>query len=137
MTVRRRSATTAMLALMLGAWWRRPSRAQSAATSASAASEAAAGSRVVAITARRFRYEPNHIQLTRGEAVTLQFTSLDFVHGFSVPDWGLRADLPPGQLTEVKVRPDHAGTFAFLCDNFCGEGHEGMNGEFVVVEPAG
>jgi cytochrome c oxidase subunit 2 len=34
----------------------------------------------------------------------------------------------------VRIVPDKAGTFAFHCDVFCGDGHEGMTGE-IVVEP--
>ena len=32
-----------------------------------------------------------------------------------------------------RMRPDRAGRFVFLCDNFCGEGHDRMTG-FLVVE---
>jgi cytochrome c oxidase subunit 2 len=28
----------------------------------------------------------------------------------------------------VRVVPEKAGRFAFLCDNFCGDGHEHMAG---------
>ena len=32
-----------------------------------------------------------------------------------------------------EATPDKAGTFIFLCDVFCGDGHEGMNGTLVVT----
>ena len=88
--------------------------------------------RIVEIEARRFKYTPDRVVLKRGEAVIIAFHSIDFVHGFNVPDLGLRADLLPGQITRVPLRPMAAGSFAFLCDNFCGDGHEGMSGTFVV-----
>jgi hypothetical protein len=31
------------------------------------------------------------------------------------------------------VRPERAGTFAFHCDVFCGDGHEEMSGRIVVT----
>jgi len=34
----------------------------------------------------------------------------------------------------VRVVPEKAGRFTFLCDNFCGDGHEDMNGVIVVSE---
>jgi len=94
----------------------------------------AEGGRVIKIVAQRFHYTPNEIHLKKGEPVTLEFTSLDFLHGFKVPALGVRANLPPGRPTRVHITPDKTGRFAFLCDNFCGAGHEDMNGVFVVTE---
>lgn len=91
-----------------------------------------ADGRVIEIEARRFRFTPNEIVVKRGEAVTLAFRSVDFVHGFNLPDFGMRADLVPGTLVKVRLRPTRAGRFTFLCDNFCGDGHEEMNGTLVV-----
>ncbi len=88
--------------------------------------------RVIDIEARRFRYTPNEIVVKRGEPLTLAFRSIDFVHGFNLPDFGVRADLMPGRITRVRLQPMQAGRFAFLCDNFCGDGHEEMNGTLIV-----
>jgi len=88
--------------------------------------------RVIEIEARRFRYTPNVIVVKRGEVVTLAFRSLDFIHGFSLPDFGIRADLIPGRVTQVRLQPMQTGRFTFLCDNFCGDGHEEMNGTLIV-----
>lgn len=90
--------------------------------------------REVEVVARRFQFTPQEIALKRGEAVTLAFTAIDFVHGFSVPDLKLRADLMPGRVTRVVLPPLAAGRFDFLCDNFCGDGHETMHGVLVVVD---
>ncbi len=97
------------------------------------AEPSASAAREIPIVAQRFFYTPNVIRLRRGEAVVLAFTSLDFVHGFNAPDFGVRADLLPGRITRVPITPMTAGTFDFLCDNFCGEGHEQMSGQFIVA----
>jgi len=55
------------------------------------------------------------------------------VMGFNAPDLKLRADIIPGEVARVRFTPDRAGTFPFLCDIFCGEGHEGMSGKIVVT----
>lgn len=89
--------------------------------------------RVIKVTARKFQYTPNEIKIKQGESVVLEFTSIDFVHGFSVPDMHLRADLPPGKITRVPLPTDNPGTFEFLCDNFCGNEHESMNGKIIVM----
>lgn len=88
--------------------------------------------RVIKIQARRFVFTPNEIVLKKGEPVVLEISSLDFVHGFSIPDMKIRADLPPGQITRMHLHPQAAGVFDFLCDNFCGSGHEEMNGRLIV-----
>lgn len=89
--------------------------------------------RVIHIEARKFRYAPNQIELKVGEAVVLELTALDFAHGFSIPDWQMRADLVVGKPVRVRVQPEKAGKFTFLCDNFCGSGHEEMNGTLIVT----
>lgn len=88
--------------------------------------------REIELTAQRFQYTPNEIHVKAGEAVVLVCRSLDFVHGMNLPDYGMRADLMPGQLTRVPLAPKPAGVYEFLCDNFCGDGHEGMHGRIVV-----
>jgi cytochrome c oxidase subunit 2 len=93
-----------------------------------------ANEHVIKIVAQRFQYTPSEITLKKGEPVTLEFTSLDFLHGFKVPALGVRANLTPGIPTLVHLQPDTVGRFPFLCDNFCGDGHEDMSGVFVVTE---
>ena len=88
--------------------------------------------RVVEITARRFNYEPSEIALKAGERVVIAVRSLDFVHGMNIPDLGKRFDLAPGKITRFELQPVQAGVIDFVCDNFCGEGHEQMHGRFVV-----
>jgi cytochrome c oxidase subunit 2 len=88
--------------------------------------------KVVKLEAKKFAYTPDRIVLKKGQPVVLEITSVDFTHGFKIPDWNIRADLPPGQVTKVHLNPDTAGEFDFLCDNFCGDGHEGMSGKIVV-----
>ena len=90
------------------------------------------GETVVRIMAQRFVFTPNEIVLPAGQPVVLEFESLDFVHGFNIPDLKIRADLTPGQVTRVRLPPAKPGVYDFLCDNFCGEGHEQMNGRIVV-----
>jgi len=88
--------------------------------------------RVVRISAKRFEYSPSSITLKKGEPVVLELVSLDRVHGFNAPDFGLRADVKPDAVTRLTFTPDKIGTFAFHCDVFCGSGHEDMSGEIVV-----
>ena len=89
--------------------------------------------RVIAMTARRFAYEPNEIVLKAGERVVIAIRSLDFMHGMNLPDLGMRLDLVPGRVTRLNLHPQAPGVIEFVCDNFCGDGHEEMHGRFVVT----
>ena len=98
------------------------------------AAKAKVKERRIKIQAKKFEYTPNKIILKTGQPVVLEFTSVDFIHGFNIPDMNLRADLPPGQITKVRFTPDKAGEYEFLCDNFCGSGHEEMSGKIIVKD---
>lgn len=88
--------------------------------------------RRIAISASRFEFKPDTIDLALGQAVTLVLRSTDFMHGFSLPDFNLRADCVPGQEVELTFTPERPGRFLFVCDNFCGEGHDEMSGVIIV-----
>lgn len=90
--------------------------------------------RVIKLVAQRFSFTPNEIILKKGENVRLELNSLDFVHGFNVPELNIRADLPPGKITIIHLIPQKSGTFDFICDNFCGAGHEDMGGRIIVKD---
>jgi len=88
--------------------------------------------RVIEMVARRFVYEPNEIELKAGVRVIIAIKSLDFVHGMNIPDLHQRLDLVPGKITRLELQPQAPGEIEFVCDNFCGDGHETMHGRFVV-----
>ena len=73
------------------------------------------------------------IEAKRGETLVIVLTATDFVHGFSLPDLKARVDVPPGKGVELTLRSPPPGRFIYLCDNFCGEHHDRMNGVLTVV----
>ena len=87
---------------------------------------------MVKVTAQRFSYAPAEINLKKGVPTVLELSSLDIVMGFSVPDFGVRADVLPGRISRVRLTPDKTGRFVFHCDIFCGSGHEDMAGVILV-----
>ncbi|OYV02418.1 MAG: hypothetical protein CFE45_00385 [Burkholderiales bacterium PBB5] len=101
-------------------------------TLAEAAPQSAPVPREIAVTARRFEFVPAEIVLKVGEPVVIAVTSLDFIHGMNIPDLKQRHDLVPGRVTRIALTPREAGVIEFVCDNFCGDGHEEMHGRFVV-----
>jgi len=90
--------------------------------------------REIEMVAQRFKFSPNEIPLKVGERVILAIRSLDFIHGMHIPDLGIRVDLLPGQITRIELQPQRSGVVDFLCDNFCGGGHEDMQGRLLVSD---
>ena len=116
-------------------WITAAALAAAAATGAYVAAQpVASGEPVIKITAKKFEYLPHDVILKKGVPVILEFTTEDVFMGFNSPDLGVRADIVPGRTTRVRVVPAKAGTFEFLCDVFCGSGHEEMSGKVTVVE---
>jgi cytochrome c oxidase subunit 2 len=91
-------------------------------------------SRRIALSARKFDFDQSEIRIRKGEPVTLLIATSDFVHGFAIPDLNVRVDLVPGRTVAVNLKPERAGRFVFLCDNFCGEGHDFMSGVLTVTD---
>ncbi len=99
-----------------------------------AAQSAEPKEKVIRISAKKFNYTPGEVQLKKGVPVILEFKTMDVVMGFNLPDFNVRADMVPGKTTRLRLVPDKTGTFVFLCDVFCGTGHEEMNGKLVVSD---
>ena len=89
---------------------------------------------VIKITAKKFEYSLRTLTLKKGVPVVLELTALDRVHGFNLPDFGVRSDVVPGKVTRIRFTPDKTGEFVFFCDLFCGDGHEEMSGVLTVKD---
>jgi len=89
--------------------------------------------RVIKVVARKWVFLPSDIALKKGEPVTFELTAPEVVMGFNAPDFKVRTDIIPGQVAKVTFTPDKAGSFTFLCDIFCGDGHETMHGTLIVT----
>ena len=103
-----------------------------AATLVAVVARAAAEPRRIPVVARKFVFIPNEITVRQGESVVLEFSAPEVAMGFFAPELGLRTLIVPGEVAKVPFTADRAGRFDFLCDVFCGDGHEGMNGHLVV-----
>ena len=95
---------------------------------------AASAPKIVKISARKFEYTPGKVTLKKGERVVFELVTEDVTMGFNLPDFNVRADIVPDKTVRVEFTPDKAGTFVFLCDIFCGSGHEEMQGSITVVD---
>jgi len=89
---------------------------------------------VIRISASNFEFKPSEILIKKGVPVTLELVSQDRHHGFNLAEFRVRADIKPGVVQKVRFVPDKIGTFTFICDVFCGDGHEEMSGTVRVIE---
>ena len=108
-------------------------RAQDAAPTpgASASSEP----QKITVTAKKFEFNPSHIEVKVGQPVEITFQSEDTTHGFAQKELGVeKVTFKKDEPATVKFTPTKTGTFPFKCQKFCGLGHGGMKGEIVVVE---
>ena len=103
------------------------------ASAAGLLAAAEAGPRRIAVNAKKFDFTPSEIRVKKGERVVFELSATDFPHGFGLPDFGVRRDFFPGKMVELPFTADRTGKFPFLCDNFCGEGHDAMSGFLIVT----
>ncbi len=94
----------------------------------------ASAPREIEVVAKRFAFEPAHIEVTEGERIRLLVRSADGVHGFEIKklqgqQGRCRVAAKPVVIDFVAAAP---GTYEILCSEECGDGHETMKGTLVV-----
>jgi hypothetical protein len=75
----------------------------------------------------------NVLRVKQGEFITLRLSSMDVVHGFSIPEYNISEIINPGETIVVEFSADRTGEFEFYCTaRSCGPGHIDMRGKLVV-----
>jgi cytochrome c oxidase subunit 2 len=72
-----------------------------------------------------------------GRRVHLIINSIDVIHSFWVPAFGVKQDAVPGRPTSIYLTATLSGTFPGMCAELCGLGHTGMTTTVVVSDQAG
>jgi len=74
------------------------------------------------------------IEVSKGDQVVLKLRSSDVTHGFSLKAYGIYVakGIKPGKTVFVTFKADKAGTFIFMCNVFCGDIHQHMEGRLIV-----
>jgi len=74
------------------------------------------------------------IEVSQGDQVVLKLRSADVTHGFSLKAFGIYMPkgIQPGRTVYVSFKADKAGTFVFMCNVFCGDIHQHMEGTLIV-----
>ena len=90
--------------------------------------------RVVQLTAEKFKFTPERIIVKKGEKVRLELTSKDVTHGIAIEAYDIDEEIDPDQTSTVEFTANEAGQFGFHCSVYCGEGHEDMTGMLIVLK---
>lgn len=72
--------------------------------------------------------------LKKNEWYTFHLSSLDVCHGFSVQPINMNFMILPGYDYVLRFKPNAAGEYKIICNEFCGIGHQTMIGKIIVVE---
>lgn len=87
----------------------------------------------VQITAKKYEFSPNTVEVAAGTKIIFKITALDREHGFeigNVKDSCVK--IKKGETATVEYLAEKPGTVEFKCCVFCGFGHHGMKGKIVV-----
>ena len=74
------------------------------------------------------------LELEKDQSYRLHLSSMDWQHGFSLQPVNINLSVQPGYDMVVTIKPDVAGEYGVLCNEFCGIGHHNMVGKIYVVE---
>ena len=77
-------------------------------------------------------FDPKEIRVPVGSTVTFYVSSVDVQHGFMIQDTNINVMILPGQVSKMTATFNKKGTFKFLCDEYCGVGHQNMYGSVIV-----
>lgn len=89
----------------------------------------------VEMTSEQWEFKPETLRVKQGDVIVLRIESLDVVHGFGLPEFGVDRPTPPGKATTIRFVAEKPGTYTFFCTVFCGTGHPNHKGT-LIVEPA-
>lgn len=95
------------------------------------------GTLTVTMVAARYGFFPPVIEVPAETPVTFRVASADVLHGFHVPFTNAATMVVPGYVSEVKTTFPRPGTYSFLCNEYCGLGHDSMWSRLVVVPKSG
>lgn len=88
---------------------------------------------ILARAVPQWEYLPKEITIPAGSSVSFYVTSADVQHGFMIQNTNANFMVLPGQVSKLTITFDKAGTYNFICTEFCGAGHGVMYGAVVVT----
>jgi heme/copper-type cytochrome/quinol oxidase subunit 2 len=90
------------------------------------------GRRAITLTARKFTFDPDVIDVRHNDLVRLTITSADIAHSFTVDAYRIQKRIPPAGTVTFEFRADEVGRFPFYCSMRADPGCAEMRGELIV-----
>ena len=95
------------------------------------------GVREINVKALQYRWDPEAIVVKKGERIKLIVESIDAPHGFElegiqIPGWDTDNLLKKGENVTLEFAADESGVWDLVCTGYCGPGHAGMRGKYIV-----
>jgi cytochrome c oxidase subunit 2 len=92
------------------------------------------GTLTVTMVAARYGFFPPVIDVPVDTEVKFRIASADVLHGVHVPYTNAASMIVPGYVSEFTTTFPKTGKFSFLCNEYCGLGHDSMWSRLNVVE---
>jgi len=86
----------------------------------------------VYLVAQMWTFDPEEIEIPAGSTVDFYLNSKDVVHGFHINKKGVNMMAVPGTINKITATFQEEGTYRFVCNEFCGTGHQNMMGKIIV-----
>ena len=74
------------------------------------------------------------VVLPEGQELYFQIDAADVIHGFHVPELGLKMDAIPDQTTFIKTEVQQQGEYQGYCSEYCGLAHSNMYFTIEIVD---
>lgn len=91
-----------------------------------------ASARIIEMKASDWEFSPSAITAKKGEKLIVRVTGVEGQHSFAIADLGINVAVAPGEVKDIEIPTDKAGTFEFRCRIPCGPGHKDMMGSLVI-----
>ncbi len=92
------------------------------------------GSVTVRAVGQQYSFTPTCMVVPTDTPITFRATSPDVIHGFLIEGTNINAMLVPGYVSVLPAKFDKPGEHLMPCQEFCGDGHEGMWAKVRVMD---
>lgn len=90
--------------------------------------------REITIEAKKFSYNPEIIEVNKGDLVKINFVSTDVHHGLYIDGYEIKVEATPGHEGNLTFVADKTGKFTMRCAVTCGPFHPYMI-SYLKVKP--
>jgi cytochrome c oxidase subunit 2 len=75
------------------------------------------------------------LHVPAGTDVQLNIEAQDVIHSFWLPQFRIKQDALPGQMSQLRFTATRTGTYPIVCAELCGAYHGAMRSQIIVHEP--